>query len=337
VAALYLVAAGVGRVGLVDGGRVDLPDLQRQVLYRETDLGRPKVEAAAEALNRLNNKVELEVHLTYLSPRNARQLVSQYAVILDGSDNFPTRYLVNDATFLEKRPLVYGSVFRLEGQVSVFNWQGGPCYRCLYPEPPAAGMVVDCAQGGVLGPVAGLVGSMQATEVLKLLAGVGQPLAGRLWMIQADLGQISQVKVQRNPQCPLCGSHRFINELVDYETFCGSTFPGTETHWSFIMAGELADRLKKQSWDVLDVRRPMEQREQPLKNGIVLPLETLHERYRELDPGKEYLVVCNHGVRSALACDFLWERGFRRLYNLQGGMAGLAPQQRKLLGLAEKP
>lgn len=319
--ALYLAAAGVGRIGLVDFDAVDLTNLQRQVLYGTSDLGRPKLEAAHERLRDLNPDVRYDLHPTRLTRENALALLEPYDIVADGTDNFATRYLVNDACVLLGKPNVYGSIFRFEGQASVFGVPGGPCYRCLYDRPPPPEFVPSCAEGGVLGVLPGLIGAIQATEVLKLALGIGETLAGRLLMVDALSMQFRSIALPRDPECPLCGDHPTITELVDYDAFCGiSTAPDdlpeiTPQEFSaLIAAGERPF--------VLDVRTEDEYAESNL-GGVLIPLHELVDRLGELDTARSaerLLVHCRSGARSAQAVRILRDAGFANAENLRGGI-----------------
>ena len=322
---LYLAAAGVGRLGLVDFDVVDFSNLQRQVLHGTEDVGRSKLESARDTLHAINPEVQLDLYDVRLSSENALQLFEPYDVIIDGTDNFPTRYLVNDACVLLKKPNVYGSIFRFDGQASVFAPPQGPCYRCLYPEPPPPGEVPSCAEGGVLGILPGLVGCIQATEAVKLILGKGEPLIGRLLLYDALEMSFRQFKVRRNPSCPVCGDNPTVTELIDYEQFCGvpaeesvsiaSSAPGQ------ISVTELKQRLDQgESVFVLDVRNPPEIEICRIAGSTVIPLGDLPSRFQELDPDQEMVVHCKSGVRSSKAIAFLTQQGFRNLKNLQGGI-----------------
>ncbi len=322
--ALYLAAAGVGRIGIAEFDRVDETNLQRQVLYGTADTGRLKLDAAAERLRGLNPHVEVVPHPVRLTSENALGIVEGYEVVADGSDNFPTRYLVNDACVLTGTPNVYGSIFRFEGQVSVFCTQRGPCYRCLYDRPPPPGLVPDCAEGGVLGVLPGLVGTVQATEVLKLILGIGDSLAGRLLLVDALRMQFRSLSIPKNPDCPACGSAPTITELIDYEAFCASptadsmSTPGVPE----LTVRELKDRLDRGERPfILDVRKPDEYAIAHL-DGTLIPLDELPDRLDELEEhwGDEVVVHCRSGGRSAKAVQLLRQAGFDRAVNLKGGV-----------------
>ena len=322
--AMYLAAAGVGTIGLVDHDVVDFSNLQRQLLHMTHDVGRPKVESARERVRAINPEVAVEVHPVSLGRDNALQLFAQYDLIVDGTDNFPTRYLVNDAAVLSGKPYIYGSIFRVEGQASVFAAPGGPCYRCLYPEPPPPGLVPSCAEGGVLGVLPGIIGTIQATEALKLLIGVGESLVGRLLILDALKLKFREVRLRPDPDCPVCGTAPTIRELQDYEAFCGVAGPAGAGH-----AGEDFDITPRELEQVLagganpvllDVREPMEYRITRLPGAVLVPLGELPARLHELDPTREAIVYCHLGIRSVRAVEFLRGAGLRAR-NLKGGIA----------------
>lgn len=317
--ALYLAAAGVGRIGLVDFDVVDRSNLQRQILHSTTDIGRPKVESAKERINGVNPHVHVETYQTQLTSGNALAILRDFDVIVDGTDNFLTRYLVNDACVLLNKPNVYGSIFRFEGQASVFYAAKGPCYRCLYSEPPPPGLVPSCAEGGVLGVLPGIIGSIQANETLKLLLGIGVSLVGRLLLFDALAMQCREMKLRKNPACPMCGEHPTIDHLIDYEEFCGVK-PLPSARETNISVEDLKKRLDGGD-DVflLDVR---EQHEYELVNlnGVLIPLGTLPSRTAELDPSREIIVYCHHGIRSVQGANLLRKAGFANVKNLSGGI-----------------
>jgi adenylyltransferase/sulfurtransferase len=327
---LYLAAAGVGRIGLVDFDVVDFSNLQRQVLHGTSDVGRPKLHSAKDRLHAINPEVQLDLYETRLSSANALDIFRPYDIIIDGTDNFPTRYLVNDACVLLKKPNVYGSIFRFDGQASVFHPPQGPCYRCLYPEPPPPGEVPSCAEGGVLGILPGLVGCIQATEAVKLILGTGTPLIGRLLLYDALQMSFREFKVRRNPKCPLCGDQPTITKLIDYEQFCGvrgqeTPAPATATQSGEITVEELKSLLDRHAdVFVLDVRNPEEFQICRIPGTTLLPLPELPQRFRELDPEREMVVHCKSGMRSAKAIQFLRQQGFRKLKNLKGGILAWA-------------
>src|SRR5579862_4431503 len=320
--AFYLAAAGIGTLGLVDFDVVDASNLQRQIIHSTKDIGRKKLDSAAEKLLALNPALNVVKHETMLSSANALDILKDYDVVADGTDNFPTRYLVNDACVLLGKPNVYGSIFRFEGQASVFATEEGPCYRCLYPEPPPPGLVPSCAEGGVLGILPGLVGVMQATEVIKLILGVGEPLIGRLLLIDALGMKFRELKLRKNPDCPVCGTHPTVTKLIDYNEFCG--IRGEEKPVSSgvpeIQVEELKRRLDaKEDLFVLDVREPHEYQICNI-GGYLSPLNYLPKRVNELDSSREIVVHCKMGGRSAKAVAFLQQAGFNKVHNLAGGI-----------------
>jgi adenylyltransferase/sulfurtransferase len=326
-AAMYLAAAGVGRIGIVDFDVVDYSNLQRQLLHGTPDVGRTKLASAKDRLNSLNPHVEIDTYETALSSDNALKLFEPYDVILDGTDNFPTRYLVNDACVIGGKPNAYGSIFRFEGQASVFATKGGPCYRCLYPEPPPPGLVPSCAEGGVLGVLPGIIGVIQATETIKLMLGIGEPLIGRFLIYDALKMRFRELKLRRDPECPVCGDHPTVTKLIDYEQFCGmrpeppaqsTTAPASE--WE-ITAGELKKRMDAgDKLFVLDVREPNEYQINRISGSTLIPLGELPRRYQEIDREQEIVALCKMGARSAKATDFLRSVGFTRVKNLRGGI-----------------
>jgi adenylyltransferase/sulfurtransferase len=320
---LYLAAAGVGWLGLVDFDVVDFTNLQRQVTFGTSDVGRPKIEAARERLANLNPEIQVVPHETKLTSENALELFEDYDVIVDGTDNFPTRYLVNDACILLGKPNVYGSIFRFEGQASVFGYPGGACYRCLYPEPPPPGLVPSCAEGGVLGVLPGIIGAIQAMETIKLILGRGDLLVGRLLLFDALGMKFRELKLRKNPSCPVCGEHRTITKLIDYYEFCGvrgEEGPATQVQVPEIAPRELKARLERgDDLFILDVREPHEYQICNL-NGYLIPLGELPRRVHELDSSREIVAHCRSGKRSADAVEFLRKAGFRRTLNLKGGI-----------------
>ncbi len=320
--ALYLAAAGVGTLGLVDFDVVDYTNLQRQIIHSTADVGRKKLDSAAEKLTAINPFLNVRKFDMRLSSENALELFRDFDIIADGTDNFPTRYLVNDACVLTGKPNVYGSIFRFEGQASVFATEDGPCYRCLYPEPPPPGLVPSCAEGGVLGILPGLVGVMQATEVIKLILGAGEPLIGRLLLIDALSMKFRELKLRKNPDCPVCGTHPTVTKLIDYNEFCG--IRGEEklvaTGVPEIQVEELKRRLDaKEDLFVLDVREPHEYQICNI-GGHLIPLNDLPKRVNELDSSREIVVHCKMGGRSAKAVEFLRQAGFAKVQNLAGGI-----------------
>ncbi|MCS3919587.1 adenylyltransferase/sulfurtransferase [Candidatus Fervidibacter sacchari] len=327
--ALYLTAAGIGRLGLVDFDVVDRTNLQRQILYGESVVGVPKVEAAAERLKDLNPDVEIETYPERLTSENALQIMSDYDIIIDGTDNFPTRYLTNDAAVILGKPYIYGSIFRFEGQVSVFlsrpfnGFERGPCYRCLFPSPPPPGAVPSCAEGGVLGVLPGIVGALQAAEAIKLIVGIGEPLIGKLMLIDTLRMEFKTVRIRRNPNCPVCGDNPTIRELIDYEEFCGlrrGELP--ESDEIFVTPQELKSKLDAgEPLLLLDVREPEEleisEFPHPYKH---IPLDDLPERVHELDLTSEIIIFCRNDQRSRLAAQMLQRMGFSRVKVLKGGI-----------------
>ncbi|MGB8540216.1 MAG: molybdopterin-synthase adenylyltransferase MoeB [Candidatus Acidiferrales bacterium] len=321
---LYLAAAGVGRIGLVDFDSVDLTNLQRQILFGTSDIGRPKIEAAAERLRNLNPDIQIDQFETRLTSENALDILKNYDIVVDGTDNFPTRYLVNDACVILGKPNVYGSIFRFEGQITIFGAPGGPCYRCLYPEPPPPGLVPSCAEGGVLGVLPGIVGAIQAADTLKLIIGKGEPLIGRLLLFDALAMRFRELKLRKNPECPVCGEHRTITKLIDYAEFCGvrgeEAASSAQTTVPEIAPRELKARLDRgDDLFILDVREPHEYQICNL-GGHLIPLGELSRRTNELDSSREIVAHCRSGKRSAEAVEFLRNAGFRKVLNLKGGI-----------------
>ena len=320
---LYLAAAGVGKLGLVDFDVVDFTNLQRQVTFGSSDVGKPKSEAARARLSNLNPDIQVQAFDTKLTSENALELFKDFDIIVDGTDNFPTRYLVNDACVLLGKPNVYGSIFRFEGQVTIFGMPGGPCYRCLYPEPPPPGLVPSCAEGGVLGVLPGIVGSIQAMETIKLILGSGRNLTGRLLLFDALEMGFREFKLRKNPKCPMCGEHRTIDKLIDYYEFCGVR--GEEAPAPDLKVPEMTPRELKARLDrgedlfILDVREPHEYQICNLQ-GHLIPLGELPRRVHELDSSREIVAHCRSGKRSAEAVDFLRKAGFRKIVNLKGGI-----------------
>ena len=324
--ALYLGAAGVGTLGIVDFDVVDYTNLQRQIIHTTADVGRKKLDSAAEKLKAINPFLNIRTFETKLTSANALELFSQFDIIADGTDNFPTRYLVNDACVLTGKPNVYGSIFRFEGQASVFAAADGPCYRCLYPEPPPPGLVPSCAEGGVLGILPGLVGVIQATEVIKLIIGKGEPLIGRLLLIDALGMKFRELKLRKNPDCPACGTQPTITKLIDYNEFCGirGEEKPVEAGIPEMQVEELKRRLDAgDDLFVLDVREPHEYQICNL-GGHLIPLGDLPKRVNELDSSREIVAHCRSGVRSGKAVDFLRQAGFKKVHNLAGGILAWA-------------
>jgi len=322
--AMYLGAAGVGRIGIVDFDVVDYSNLQRQVIHGTPDVGRPKLDSARDRLNAINPEVTVETHDVALSSENALALLANYDVIVDGTDNFPTRYLVNDACVILGKPNVYGSIFRFEGQASVFATKDGPCYRCLYPEPPPPGLVPSCAEGGVLGILPGVIGTIQATEAVKIIIGVGEPLINRFMIYDALRMKFRELKLRKDPECPVCGDTPTVTELIDYEQFCGITGAVTDDVSSEALdttVKDLKTRIDgKDKVLVLDVREPQEFQICRIPGSTLIPLNDLPQRLAELEGYKDMVVHCKSGVRSAKAVKLLHEAGFSDAKNLRGGI-----------------
>jgi len=324
--ALYLGAAGIGTLGIVDFDVVDYTNLQRQIIHTTADVGRKKLDSAADKLHAINPFINVRKFEERLDSSNALELFREFDIIADGTDNFPTRYLVNDASVITRKPNVYGSIFRFEGQASVFATKDGPCYRCLYPEPPPPGLVPSCAEGGVLGILPGLVGVIQATEVIKMILGKGDPLIGRLLLIDALGMKFRELKLRKNPDCPACGKNPTITKLIDYEEFCGirGEEQAVEITSSDIQVEDLKRRLDAgEDIFVLDVREPHEYQICNI-GGYLIPLGDLPKRVSELDSSQEIVAHCRSGARSAKAIDFLRQAGFRKVHNLTGGILAWA-------------
>ncbi len=322
---MYLAAAGVGTLGIVDFDTVDASNLQRQIIHGTRDVGRPKIASARDRLLDINPHVNVVAYETRLTSANALDIIRDYDVVADGTDNFPTRYLVNDACILLGKPNVYGSIFRFEGQASVFGAENGPCYRCLYPEPPPPGLVPSCAEGGVLGVLPGIVGTIQANETIKLILGDGVPLINRLLLFDAWTMRFREVKLRKNPHCPMCGINPTIKGLIDYEAFCGIGTPAPtldSTEFEEITAIELKRRIDLgQDVQLIDVREPHEYAIARLPNTTLIPLGQITNRRSEIDPSRETIVYCKVGLRSAAAVHRLRQAGFEgRLINLKGGI-----------------
>ena len=319
--ALYLAAAGVGTLGLVDFDAVDLTNLQRQILHGTADVGRPKLASARERIADVNPHVQVDTYETRLTSANALEILRGYDLVVDGTDNFATRYLVNDACVLLGIPNVYGSIFRFEGQASVFATAEGPCYRCLYREPPPPGLVPSCAEGGVLGVLPGLIGVIQANEAIKLILGIGEPLIGRLLLVDALGMTFRTLQLRRDPECPACGT-REIRALIDYEAFCGVADGGSKDEAvPEVTPIELAARIgRREDFDLLDVREPHEWAIGKLPGARLVPLGTLAEAAAALDPARDVVVYCRAGVRGAKAVRQLQANGFHRVVNLTGGI-----------------
>jgi adenylyltransferase/sulfurtransferase len=329
--ALYLTAAGIGTLGLVDFDVVDSSNLQRQIIHSTKDIGRKKIESAEEKLTALNPAIKIVKHETMLSSANALDIIKDYDIVADGTDNFPTRYLVNDACVLLKKPNAYGSIFRFEGQASVFSTEEGPCYRCLYPEPPPPGLVPSCAEGGVLGILPGLVGVIQATEVIKLILGKGDPLIGRLLLVDALGMRFRELKLRKNPECPVCGANPTVTKLIDYEQFCG-IMPETPQDKNMkngipqISVKEYKSRRDKgEDLFLLDVREPYEYQIAQI-GGVLIPQNDVPNRLAEIPRDKEIVVQCRSGARSQRIAELLKEQGYTNVVNLAGGILAWADE-----------
>jgi molybdopterin/thiamine biosynthesis adenylyltransferase/rhodanese-related sulfurtransferase len=322
--AMYLAAAGIGKIGIVDFDTVDFSNLQRQILHTDADVGRSKAESAKETIRGINPHCEVVIHNTRISSENALDLIRPYDIVVDGTDNFPTRYLTNDACVILKKPNVYGSIFRFEGQASVFAPHlGGPCYRCLYPEPPPPGMVPSCAEGGVLGVLPGIIGCIQATEILKLAIGKGNLLVGRLLLFNALDMKFRELKLRRDPACPVCGDHPTIKELIDYEVFCGiEPTPVDNGNPDEVTVQEMKRALDdpKLGIKVIDIREPFEYEIARIAGVPLLPMSELQNRFTELDPNTQYYLHCKVGSRSLSALSFLREQGFKYVKSVKGGI-----------------
>lgn len=329
--AQYLAAVGVGTIGLVDFDTVDISNLQRQVLFTTHDIDRPKVEVAAERIRAMNPDVEVRIHPVRLTRDNALDILRDYDVIIDGTDNFPTRYLTNDASVFLGKPYIYGSIFRFEGQVTVFWPKRGPCYRCLFPEPPPPGLVPSCAEGGVLGVLPGIIGLIQATETIKILTGAGHVLIGRLLLYDAMEMMFREVKIRRNPQCAVCGDHPTITELIDYEEFCGIRPDIDEAAYADIQVNPVDVKLRMEQGDdlvLIDVREPFEYEIARIEGARLIPLTELVMRLSELErfKDKEIVVYCHKGGRSLMAAQILLARGFKNVKSMYGGIDAWADQ-----------
>ena len=326
--AMYLAAAGIGRLGIVDFDVVDYSNLQRQILHTTPDVGRPKLQSARDHLKALNPGVEIQTFETALTSDNALQIFADYDVIVDGTDNFPTRYLVNDACVLTGKPNAYGSIFRFEGQASVFATKEGPCYRCLYPEPPPPGLVPSCAEGGVLGVLPGIIGVIQATEAIKLILGTGEPLIGRFLIYDALKMRFRELKLRKDPDCPVCGTHPTVTKLIDYEQFCGIRpepaavqASGAGVNQFETTSVDLKKRLDAgDDVFILDVREPNEYQICRIPGSVLIPLGELPRRYAELPTDKDIVAMCKMGGRSAKATEYLQSVGLKRVKNLKGGI-----------------
>ena len=323
--ALYLAAAGVGKIGIVDFDNVDLSNLQQHILHGTKDIGRAKLESARDRLRDINPEIEIELHNCRFSSENATELVSGYDVVVDGSDNFPTRYLSNDVCVFERKPNVYGSVFRFEGQTTVFAPHlGGPCYRCLFPEPPPTDSVPNCAQAGVLGVLPGIIGMLQAIETIKLIIGIGEPLVGRLLHFDALKVKFRELNLRRDPQCPVCGENQTIFAPIDYDQFCGAR---ADQAVPTISVQELKGKMDAgEAFELVDVREPFEYEIARIDGAKLIPLGEIGERFGELQEEQPIIVHCHSGQRSAQAVRLLRQRGFTKVYNLEGGIDAWSDQ-----------
>jgi adenylyltransferase/sulfurtransferase len=324
---MYLAAAGIGRIGLVDFDVVDHTNLQRQIIHGTKDVGRKKLDSAAETMRDINPYVQIDRHEVALSSENALDILKNYDIVVDGTDNFPTRYLVNDACVLLGKPNVYGSIFRFEGQATVFAYEAGPCYRCLYPEPPPPGLVPSCAEGGVLGILPGLIGVVQATETVKLILGTGEPLVGRLLLYDALAMRFRELKLRRNAECPVCGDHPTIRELIDYHQFCGvprqqeTPVAAASSQMEEIDPVEVKAKIDhRDEFVLIDVREPHEYQIANIPYAKLIPLGELPKRVNELSTADEIVAHCKSGMRSAKAVEFLKQAGFRKVKNMKGGI-----------------
>lgn len=320
----YLTAAGIGKIGLVDFDTVDYSNLHRQIIHKTKNVGKPKILSAIETMKDINPYVQVQPYEVAFTSENALDIIKDYDVVVDGTDNFPTRYLVNDACVLTGKPNVYGSIFRFEGQATVFWADRGPCYRCLYPEPPEPGMVPSCAEGGVLGVLPGIIGVIQAIETVKLIIGIGDTLIGRLLLFDALKMKFRELKLRKDPKCPICGPNKSIHQLIDYEQFCGITPPSIEQKsngFGEITVRELKQALdSKQDFDLIDVREMHEAEIARIPGARLIPLGSLVKRIHELDSSREIIIHCKVGARSAKACKLLYDSGFRKLKNVAGGI-----------------
>ena len=330
--ALYLAAAGIGRMGLVDGDTVDFSNLQRQILHGTKDVGRKKLNSARDRIREINPNVQVDLYDTFFTASNAAEIVAPYDIVIDGTDNFPTRYLSNDICVFQKKPNVYGSIFRFDGQCTVFAPHlGGPCYRCMFPEPPPPGMVPSCAEGGVLGVLPGIIGVMQAIEAIKLIVGIGEPIIGKLIHFDALKMKFREFKLRKDPKCPVCSENPSITELIDYDQFCGipqaKAAEEEESHVPSITASELKAKFdRNEKFVLLDVREPFEYDICRIPNSRLIPLGQLASRMSELDSADEIVLQCKTGVRSARALKLLQEAGFGKLWNVDGGIAAWADE-----------
>jgi len=324
---LYLAAAGIGRIGLVDFDVVDFTNLQRQVIHSTGDVGRKKLDSAAEKMQGINPHVKIVKHEVALSSENALDILKDYDIVVDGTDNFPTRYLVNDACVLLGKPNVYGSIFRFEGQSTVFAYQGGPCYRCLYPEPPPPGLVPSCAEGGVLGILPGTIGLIQATEAVKLILGIGEPLVGRLLLYDALAMRFRELKLRKNPECPACGEHPSITKLIDYQQFCGIPAQEPKVTETEIEVTEVKAKLDRgDNFVLIDVREPHEYKIANIAGAKLVPLGEVAKHLDEFDKNADIVIHCKSGMRSAKACGIFRQAGFQHVRNMKGGILAWSSQ-----------
>jgi adenylyltransferase/sulfurtransferase len=319
---LYLAAVGVGRIGVVDFDVVDASNLQRQVIHGTSDIGRKKLDSAADSMRDINPNIRIDKFDTGLTSENALEILRDYDIVVDGTDNFPTRYLVNDACAILKKPNVYGSIFRFEGQASVFTYQDGPCYRCLYPEPPPPGLVPSCAEGGVLGILPGIIGLIQATEAVKIILGIGTTLKGRLLLYDALEMRFRELRLRRNPECPVCGDHPTVTKLIDYQEFCGVRPMNTQpAATDAIDVMEVKRKLDRgDDFLLIDVREPHEYQIARIPEARLIPLGELPKRLQEFDPNAEIVMQCKSGARSQRAVDFMKQNGFKNVLNMTGGI-----------------
>lgn len=322
---LYLTAAGIGTLGIIDNDVVDESNLQRQVLFTIDDLGRPKAECAATRLRQLNPLVKIQTYCKALTAENAMKIIDSYDFVIDGTDNFPTRYLVNDACVLLNKPNIYGSIFRFEGQATVFNFEGGPCYRCLYPEPPPPGMIPSCAEGGVLGVLPAVIASIQATEAIKIITNIGKTLNGRLLLYDALHLEFEELYIKKNKSCPVCGTNRTIDTLVDYDKFCGLNLQDKDLNYIEFSAKEV-DRLLSLNDPIrlVDVREPYERAICNIKGSLHIPVQQIPENLHKLGTEEKLIFYCKTGGRSAKVCKFLADRGYTNIINLKGGIMAWA-------------
>lgn len=326
--AMYLAASGIGTLGLVDFDVVDASNLQRQIIHGTSDVGRSKIDSATHSLKEINPEITIIRHKEALTSENALKIIGQYDIVADGTDNFKTRYLVNDACVILGKPNVYGSIYRFEGQASIFATKDGPCYRCLYPSPPEAGSVPSCAEAGVLGVLPGLIGTVQATEVVKLVLGQGESLIGRLLLYNALDMRFSEIKLKKNSSCPVCGDHPTVTELIDYDEFCGVKKEASKNeiksdNWENgggISPKQLSEVLKNKDVFLLDVREPYEYEIAKIEGAELIPLQQIPNALESLPKDKKIVVMCHHGTRSRNAMNFLLDNGFTNIYNLEGGI-----------------